>query len=173
MNVVELTCSTPDVETAIAQLVDDGLVVGLGTVTSPDRIGPAVSAGASFIVSFCAPAGLIGAAHRSGVLAIPGAMSPSEVALCRRAGADAVKIFPAGELTPGYVRHLSAVMPGLRLLATGGIAPCGDALRPWLAAGAIAVGIGGGLGTVSQVGDDQVQRRARDALAAAGVKPPA
>lgn len=167
MSVVELTCTIPNVEDAIAQLRDDGLTVGLGTITSVDRVGPAVDAGASFVVSFCAPEGLVRAAHEHGAIAIPGALTPGEVAACRCAGADVIKLFPAEQLSPGYLRHLLTVMPGLRLMPTGGIAPSTEGIQPWLSAGAVAVGVGGALGTVSELGAEQAQERARRAVEAA------
>ncbi len=171
MNVIELTRSTPDVEHAIEQLrADDGLVVGLGTITSHEQVAAAVSAGASFVVSFCAPDGFVQTAHEHGVVAIPGAFTPSEVEACRQAGADAVKLFPATQLLPSYVADLHAVIPDVRLLPTGGLKPIAVSLSPWLAAGAWAVGVGGSLGTAATVGPEEVTRRARNALRATGVR---
>lgn len=171
MNVIELTTSTPDVERAIERLcADEGLVVGLGTITSREQVTTAVSAGASFVVSFCAPDGFVQTAHEHSVIAIPGALTPSEVEACRQAGADAVKLFPATQLLPSYVGDLHAVMPDVRLLPTGGLKPVAVSLSPWLAAGAWAVGVGGSLGTAASVGAEEVTRRARRALRAAGVR---
>lgn len=162
LKIVELTRSTPEVERAIEVLSGDrGITVGLGTVTSAEQIGPAVRAGASFVVSYCAPQGFVEAAHAHGALAIPGAFTPAEVQACVRAGADVVKLFPASQLSPGYIRDLHAVMPGVELLVTGGLLPQADAVRAWVDAGACAVGLGGALGTVATVGEEEVMRRAR------------
>ena len=167
MTVIELTRSTPDVERAIERLTgEDGLCVGLGTVTDHSQIGPAVAAGASFVVSFCAPEAMVQTARDHEVTAIPGAFTPSELHACQEAAAEAIKLFPASALSPRYVREVRAVMPELRLMATGGLNPTLGSLRPWLAAGVWAVGIGGALGTVAEVGHAEVRRRARLALQA-------
>jgi 2-dehydro-3-deoxyphosphogluconate aldolase / (4S)-4-hydroxy-2-oxoglutarate aldolase len=170
MSVVELTCTTPGVEAAISQLRDDGMVVGLGTIRGVERIGPAVEAGASFVVSYFAPDGFVASAHDHQVVAIPGAFTPTEVELCRAQGADAVKLFPAERLSTAYLRQLLSVMPDLALMVTGGIGTSSDSIRPWLAAGAFAVGVGGALGSVASDGEAQVQSRAAEVLQAAVVE---
>lgn len=142
LEAVELTLSTPDVLAAIRDLAADGLTVGLGTVTSADQIAPAVAAGASFVVSYAQPPAFVATARRLGVPAVPGAFTPSEVLAARAAGAPAVKLFPAGRVGPAYLRDLLAVMPGLRLMATGGIAADVAELARWRAAGAWCVGLG-------------------------------
>lgn len=171
MSVVELTCTTPDVEEAIAELSDDGLIVGLGTITSAERVRSAAGAGAAFVVSFCAPGGLVAAARACNVVAIPGALTPSEVQACREARADAIKVFPAEQLSPSYLRQLHAVMPNLRLMVTGGLRPSPASLSPWLSAGAFALGLGVGPETVAEVGEKPVRMWARRALEAAAVVP--
>ena len=167
MSLIELTHSTGDVEVAVRTLAEEGLVVGVGTITDAAQVRRAVAAGARFVVSYTMPAGMIEAAAELGVPAIPGAFTPTEVAACLRAGAAAVKIFPVRTLSPGYLRDLRAVMPQLRAIVTGGLAAEADRIRPWLEAGALAVGLGGALGTVAVVGAEEVERRARLALAAA------
>jgi 2-dehydro-3-deoxyphosphogluconate aldolase/(4S)-4-hydroxy-2-oxoglutarate aldolase len=167
MEMVELTRSIPQVEAAVRQLRDDGLAVGVGTLTSASEVSAAVAAGAQFLVSFAAPKAVMLSARRAGVPVIPGALTPSEVFDCFSAGATTVKIFPARLVTPSYVSDLAAVMPELRTVATGGIAPTAEAIGPWLAAGALAVGIGAALGRAEIDGVDEVERRARVALDAA------
>jgi 2-dehydro-3-deoxyphosphogluconate aldolase/(4S)-4-hydroxy-2-oxoglutarate aldolase len=167
MTVIELTRTTPDVARALEELRhDDGLVLGLGTVTAAEQVREAVAAGARFVVSFTAPAGMVATAAELGVPAIPGALTPTEVLACLEAGAPAVKLFPGRAVSPAYLRDLRAVMPQLRALVTGGLTADAESLRPWLNAGAFAVGLGGELGTVAAHGADEVQRRARAALAA-------
>jgi 2-dehydro-3-deoxyphosphogluconate aldolase / (4S)-4-hydroxy-2-oxoglutarate aldolase len=80
-------------------------------------------------------------------------------------GAPAVKLFPASLAEPAYLPALRPLLPELKLLVTGGIEP--EAVRPWLDAGALAVGLGSKLGTAASVGADEVERRCRAALAAA------
>jgi len=167
MSVIELTCSTPGVEAAIAELAGEGLTVGLGTVTEPGQVERAAAAGAVFVVSFAAPPGVIEGAREVGLEAIPGAFTPSEVLAARRAGAAVVKLFPARLLSPAYLRDLRAVMPDLQAIATGGIGLDDGSIGEWLAAGALAVGLGSDLGTAAELGADGVTRRAREALAQA------
>ncbi len=76
-----------------------------------------------------------------------------------------MKLFPASLAGPSYLPALRPLLPSLRLLVTGGIEP--DGVRPWLDAGALAVGLGSTLGTAATVGAAEVERRCRAALAAA------
>lgn len=165
---VELTMSTPQVERAVAALAGGDVVVGVGTVTTSRSAEELAAAGAAFVVSFCRPDGFVAAAHRAGLAAIPGAATPSEIQACVEDRADAVKLFPARLLTAAFLRDVRPLFPGLRAMATGGVAPSRESLGPWLAAGAFAVGIGSQLGTVSEDGAGEVMRRCAAALAAAG-----
>ena len=162
---VELTMSTPGVEAAIAPLVDDGLVVAVGTVRDADAVPRLVDAGASLVVSFWNPPGFVAAAAAAGIQAIPGGFTTQELAAAEAEGAAAVKLFPASLAGPGYLSALRPLLPELRLLVTGGIDP--DSVRPWLDAGALAVGLGSNLGTAATVGAAEVEARCRAALAAA------
>jgi 2-dehydro-3-deoxyphosphogluconate aldolase/(4S)-4-hydroxy-2-oxoglutarate aldolase len=162
---VELTMSTPGVLAAIPPLAADGLVVGVGTIRSAGEVEAAVAAGARFVVSFWNPPGFVGAAAALGVPAIPGGLTPGEIAAAQLEGPAAVKLFPATLVTPGYVRTLLLLDPSLRLFVTGGIEPTTASIAPWLEAGAELVGIGGALGTARTVGAAEVERRARQALA--------
>jgi 2-dehydro-3-deoxyphosphogluconate aldolase/(4S)-4-hydroxy-2-oxoglutarate aldolase len=164
MRAIELTCTTPDVEYALEALRDDGLLLGLGTVTALDQVAAAAHAGASYVVSYTAPSGMVEAAHDHGLAAIPGAFTPSEIAACARHGADAVKVFPARALPPDCIRDLLAVMPGLRVMATGGLRATPESAGAWLNSGALVVGIGSEIGSVARHGASEVRRRAQAAL---------
>jgi 2-dehydro-3-deoxyphosphogluconate aldolase / (4S)-4-hydroxy-2-oxoglutarate aldolase len=164
VRVVELTLTTPGVHDALRELGRDALTLGLGTLLRDDDVAPAVEAGAQFVVTFGSVPGLVAAAHEASIEAVEGALTPGEVLTADRAGADAVKIFPAHAVSPAYLRDLRTVLPDVRLLPTGGIEP-GEVHR-WLDAGAWAVGLGASLGTVASVGADEVERRCRGALAA-------
>jgi 2-dehydro-3-deoxyphosphogluconate aldolase/(4S)-4-hydroxy-2-oxoglutarate aldolase len=165
MRAIELTRTTPDVERALELLRDDDLLLGVGTVTHADHVRAAAHAGARYVVSFTAPAGMVETAHGLGLAAIPGAFTPTEIAACLAAGADAVKIFPARDATPAYLRDLRAVLPDLRAVATGGLRATPESGGAWLDAGALAIGLGGELGTVARDGVETVMQRAREALA--------
>jgi 2-dehydro-3-deoxyphosphogluconate aldolase/(4S)-4-hydroxy-2-oxoglutarate aldolase len=143
MRVVELTRSTPDVESALRELTEEGLLVGVGTIADARYIESAVAAGARFVVSFANPRGFVAAARAAGVPAIPGALTPSEIAAAAASGADAVKIFPASTVSPSYLVSLRPVLPDVKLVVTGGIRATAEDIHPWLSAGALAVGVGG------------------------------
>jgi 2-dehydro-3-deoxyphosphogluconate aldolase/(4S)-4-hydroxy-2-oxoglutarate aldolase len=165
MSVVELTRTTPDVERALEILREEDLVLGLGTVTRPEHVRSAVAAGARFVVSFAVRDRMTEVARELGVTPIPGALTPTEILHCLHAGAPAVKIFPARLVEPAYLQDLASVMPALRALVTGGVPASAEGIRPWLDAGALAVGIGSGLGTAASLGEDEVERRAGALLA--------
>jgi 2-dehydro-3-deoxyphosphogluconate aldolase/(4S)-4-hydroxy-2-oxoglutarate aldolase len=166
MTVVELTRSTPGVDDAVRVLTDEGLVVGVGTVTEVREVHEGAKAGASFIVSFASLPEVVTAAREQGLTAIPGAMTPTEVWRCLQTGAEAVKLFPARLLGPPYLRDLRAVLPELRVIVTGGIGADSE-VCDWLAAGALAVGIGSAIGCVRSDGAAEVTQRARAVLALA------
>ena len=142
LHVVELTFSTPDVTTAVAELAADGRVrVGVGTVTTEAQGRAAVRAGASFLVAPVNPPWLVDLGRELGVPAIPGAATPTEVWTAHCAGAVAVKVFPIARLGgAAYIRDLLAPFPDLPLLATGGVTAV--AAGELLAAGCLAVGLG-------------------------------
>jgi 2-dehydro-3-deoxyphosphogluconate aldolase / (4S)-4-hydroxy-2-oxoglutarate aldolase len=163
--VVELTLSTPGVHEAIAPLVADGLTVAVGTVRDVEDVRRVAAAGASLVISFWNPLGFAAATDAAGIPAIPGGFTAAELAAAVEDGAAAVKLFPASLAEPAYLPALKPLLPELKLLVTGGIEP--DGVRPWLDAGALAVGLGSKLGTAATVGGDEVERRCRAALAAA------
>jgi 2-dehydro-3-deoxyphosphogluconate aldolase / (4S)-4-hydroxy-2-oxoglutarate aldolase len=140
---VELTATTAGWADAVAALRSRAgdLVVGAGTITTADDARAAVDAGAHFLVSpYPAPA-VRPVADAAGIPFIEGGSTPGEVADAASRGV--AKLFPAHVGGPTYLRSLSAVLPGARIIPTGGIrlADVGD----WLRAGAFAVGVGSDL----------------------------
>ena len=118
-------------------------VVGAGTITTIDRLEDAVGCGAAFAVGPTLDPGVIERAVELGVPVVPGAYSPTEIALAWRAGATFVKVFPASSLGPSHIRELRGPFPDIELIATGGV----DATTAssFLDAGCVAVGVGGAL----------------------------
>lgn len=161
LKIVELTISTPDVFVAVERLRSEGLCAGVGTVTRPAEVHTAADAGANFVVSFTRPAGFMEAAASRTVLAVPGAMTPTEVHAAVLEGAGVVKLFPARVLGREIIADLRPLMPGVRFIATGGIPLAPASISAWLRSGATAVGIGRALGEVDEVGTTEVTRRAR------------
>ncbi len=119
---IEVTMTVPDAYDAMRQLAGDGsLILGAGTVLTAEEVDACVGAGARFIVSpTCCPEVIARAKHHD-VVAIPGAMTPTEVLAAWNHGADMVKIFPAARLGPEYLTDLRGPLPDIPLVPTGGI----------------------------------------------------
>lgn len=121
----------------------DSMVVGVGTVISKEQLELAANAGAKYMVSPNVNVEIIRHAKQLGLGAFPGAMTPTEIEAAYEAGADAVKLFPAGTLGPKYVKAVRAPLSQIPLLAVGGVnEKNADA---FIAAGCIGIGVGGNL----------------------------
>ncbi|MCR5090104.1 MAG: 2-dehydro-3-deoxyphosphogluconate aldolase [Oscillospiraceae bacterium] len=127
----------------IGRVFGGELSVGAGTVTSPELAELTARVGGSFAVAPDTDVRVIRRCGELGLVAIPGAMTASEIKTAHEAGADYVKLFPAGCLGPGYLRAVRAPLNHVRLLAVGGIDE--GNLRDFLRAGAVGAGIGGNL----------------------------
>jgi 2-dehydro-3-deoxyphosphogluconate aldolase/(4S)-4-hydroxy-2-oxoglutarate aldolase len=171
LRIVEVSLSAPDgmqaLERAITAADGDGrLEVGAGTVRTLEQARTALDAGARFLVAPGLDTDVITFAGERDVLHVPGVLTPTEVDQALRAGAHAVKLFPAGRLGPGYIGDLLGPFPGLRVAAVGGV-HAGNA-GEFLAAGASSVGYGSSvLPTGGAVERGDVIRRVRDAVQAA------
>ena len=128
---------------ALARAHGDACLVGAGTIRTVTALDAACDAGAQFVVSPLLDPVIVEAALRRGVPVIPGAFTPTEIDAAWRAGATFVKLFPASSVGPGHVRELRGPMPEVELIPTGGID--GSSGPAFLAAGAVAVGIGGAI----------------------------
>lgn len=129
---------------ALRKAFDGRMVIGAGTVLSPNEVGEVADAGGQFIVSPNTDAAVIRAAKAKALLSLPGFFTASEAFAAISAGADALKLFPADSVGPAYVKALKAVLPPtLPVFAVGGV---NDAnLGAFLAAGAAGFGLGSGL----------------------------
>jgi 2-dehydro-3-deoxyphosphogluconate aldolase/(4S)-4-hydroxy-2-oxoglutarate aldolase len=144
--VIEFTLTGRGAAEAIATTraaLGDRALVGAGTVLHPGAVADVVSAGAQFVVTPVLRHTVIEACLARNVPIICGAFSPSEILEADEAGAAMVKVFPAREMGPQYVRDILAPLPHLRLVPTGGINL--QNAGAYLQAGAVAVGIGGNL----------------------------
>lgn len=140
---LEVTMTVPGAVEHIRKLaptLPPGFLLGAGTVTDSETVARVVDAGASFLVSPVLRRSVIAAAAERNVLAIPGCFSPTEVLDAWDAGARLVKIFPATALGPGYLKDLHGPLPYVKLMPTGGVTV--DNAGDWIAAGAVAVGVG-------------------------------
>lgn len=171
IRVVEVTFTVPGAADVIADLArssrDDGTLIGAGTVRTPDQADAALAAGARFVVSPGLDERLVARVTGQGVLALPGILTPSEAMRALAAGAQALKLFPASVVGPGYIGALLGPMPELEIVPSGGVGPANA--RNWLDAGAVAVGMGGALsptGPLDPAGLEAIHEAARQALAA-------
>ena len=128
----------------LARTLGTHALVGAGTVLDPDDVHRIAGAGGRMIISPHMDPSVIGTARAAGLAAIPGIATPTEAFTALRAGADALKLFPAEMMPPAVVKALLAVLPpGVPLLPVGGISP--DNMGAYLAAGAAGFGIGSAL----------------------------
>ena len=160
---------------AARQELGDAALVGAGTVLDAETARAALLAGAQFIVTPTVSLGAIEVCRRYAVPMICGAFTPTEILTAWQAGADYVKVFPAGALGPGYIKDVLAPLPQLKLIPTGGVNESNAA--DFVRAGAVGLGIGGDLVHRASIerGDwDAVTARARrfvEIAAAAGLRP--
>ena len=145
----EFTLTNPDalrvIEPVQRALAADGCdaVIGIGSVRNVSEAQAALDAGAHFIVSPITRADIIGHCRQADVAVMPGAYTPTEIAHAWECGADVVKVFPARQLGPGYIKDVLAPMPYLKLMPTGGVDLSN--IATFIASGAVALGIGGNL----------------------------
>jgi 2-dehydro-3-deoxyphosphogluconate aldolase/(4S)-4-hydroxy-2-oxoglutarate aldolase len=144
ISIVEITMTIPDCPTVIREVVreyGDKILVGAGTVLNYEQATQCFDAGAEFLVSpgLCLP--VLKAAHARSKLAIPGAMTPTELIAGSNEGAKLIKIFPCENLGgPKYIKALKGPFPDAGLIPTGGVTLSNVA--DYFAAGSFAVGIG-------------------------------
>ena len=143
VDTIECTATTPDWPSLLSTLRAGSVeaLLGIGTITTAANAHLAVAAGADFIVSPYPCPDVRTVADRAGVLFIEGGFTPGEVASASRHGI--AKLVPAHVGGVRYLQSLLDVLPGARIIPTGGIAVA-DVPR-WLAAGAFAVGVGSDL----------------------------
>jgi 2-dehydro-3-deoxyphosphogluconate aldolase / (4S)-4-hydroxy-2-oxoglutarate aldolase len=121
--------------------------VGAGTIRSLEQLRAALDAGAEFGVSPVLDQQILEAALAAGLPFTPGAYTPTEADRAWRAGATFVKLFPGSSLGPSHVRELRGPLPEIEIIVTGGVERANAAA--FLAAGAVAVGVGSALGRMS------------------------
>ena len=146
INVIEVTFTVPGVLEILAEVrkdLGDKILLGAGTVLDTETARAALLAGAEFIVSPTVNRDVIELCNRYDKVVIPGAFTPTEVLAAWEAGADVVKIFPAGVGGPGYLKAIHGPLPQIRLMPTGGVdlSTLGDFVK----AGACSVGLGSAL----------------------------
>lgn len=161
--VQEYTLSNPDAIDAVARVRQriaafstGEAAIGLGSVRTVEDADKAISAGSSFIVTPIMVPKLIEFCSDSQVPIMPGAYTPTEIATAWEAGASMVKVFPARNLGPAYIKDVLAPMPYLKLMPTGGIDL--NNMQSYFDAGAEAVGVGGNIIDARAIANCEWQR---------------
>lgn len=125
ITILEVPLNSPEPLVSIARLVEalgERAVVGAGTVLIPDEVERVAGAGGALIVSPNTNEAVIAASRRTGLVSLPGFMTPTEAFAALAAGADGLKLFPGEMMTPEIVRAMAAVLPrNTRLILVGGV----------------------------------------------------
>jgi len=147
IRIIEVPLNSPDPLNSIERLAKrfgDRMLVGAGTVVDRVDVARVSDAGGRIIVSPDTNVEVISATASAGLVASPGYFTPSEALAAVRAGATALKLFPAEAASPAVLKAQLAVIPKqVPIMVVGGVKP--DSMRPWLDAGATGFGLGGGL----------------------------
>jgi len=142
LGIQEITWTTPDAVKLIAEFTKEGLgTIGAGTILTVADAKKAVAAGAKFLVSPVYTPEVNAWSKKNKIVYIPGCGTVNEIYRAWEEGARPVKVFPAPDLGgPGYIKRILAPLPELELLPTSGLGV--NDLRPYLDAGAKAIGLG-------------------------------
>jgi len=145
--ILEITLTVPgaiEIIRELAKRIGDEALIGAGTVLDAETAQECIDAGAKFIVS---PALDIPTIHLCRRLVIPvfaGALTPTEILTAWKAGANAVKVFPANAVGgASYLKSIKAPLPQIELLPTGGVNL--KTAAEFIQAGAFALGVGADL----------------------------
>jgi 2-dehydro-3-deoxyphosphogluconate aldolase/(4S)-4-hydroxy-2-oxoglutarate aldolase len=169
LTAVEITFrSAAAVEAIRRAAAIDGLLVGAGTVLSPEQLELAREAGARFAVAPGTNGAVVEAARRDGLPFVPGAATPSEIEHARGLGCSVVKVFPASLVGgPAFLKAVAAVYPDVRFVPTGGVSA--ENLASYLAVPAVLACAGTWICDQALLREgrfDEVERRAREAVEA-------
>jgi len=147
IRIIEVPLNSPnpiDTIDRLAARFGDSVLVGGGTVLDPVQVGAIQATGGRLIVSPNTDVAVIAATAAAGLVSIPGYFTPSEAFAALKAGATALKLFPAEATTPAVLKAQRAVIPAdVPILPVGGVKP--DNMQRWIEAGANGFGLGGGL----------------------------
>jgi 2-dehydro-3-deoxyphosphogluconate aldolase/(4S)-4-hydroxy-2-oxoglutarate aldolase len=165
----EITMTVPGAIQALEKVADefgDRMVLGAGTVLDPETARACMLAGAEFFVTPSLKLSTIEMVKRYSKVMMPGALTPTEILTAWEAGADAVKVFPCGNVGGAkYIKSVKAPFPHIEMVPTGGVNL--ETTPEFLKAGACAVGVGAELidGANIRAGKFEVfEQRARQFL---------
>ena len=140
-----------------------GLYLGIGTIMNDADTELFIAAGAHFIVSPILKPSMSVVCSKHHTLWIPGCATLTEIVHAKEAGAEVIKIFPGSILGPGFVSSVLPVVPGLKLMPTGGVEPTKENLTAWFKAGVYCVGMGSQLLSKEKINQpEELQRTITD-----------
>lgn len=158
--ILEITMTVPNAISVIRHVMREHghtALIGAGTVTTGEQAEQCIRAGAEFVVSPGLSMPVLSVAQAFAKLAIPGAMTPTELMRAQDNGAKLIKIFPCGNLGgPTYLQSLRGPFPHAALIPTGGV-NAGNAAG-YISAGAFALGVGGDLVNATALRDGNMAR---------------
>lgn len=144
ISIVEVPLNSPEPLKsiqALAKSFGDRMLVGAGTVTDPAMVAKIAGVGGRLIVTPHADLDVVRAAKSASLFAVPGFFNPTEAFALLRAGADAIKLFPADVLGPPMLKAMRAVLPkDAIVLPVGGVGV--EQIPVWVKAGAQGFGLG-------------------------------
>ncbi|HXA03403.1 MAG TPA: bifunctional 4-hydroxy-2-oxoglutarate aldolase/2-dehydro-3-deoxy-phosphogluconate aldolase [Bryobacteraceae bacterium] len=141
--IAEVTMTVPNALDVISQLARSlpEMIVGAGTVLDTETAQRCLDAGAKFLTSPGLVMEVVEFAVRKDLVVFPGVLTPTDVIMAWKAGADFVKIFPCAQVGgPAYIRALKVPLPQVPLIASGGVNQ--QSAPNFIRAGATALGIG-------------------------------
>lgn len=166
IDIFEITLTVPDAVRLIESLSNrfaGAALIGAGTVLTPDEARGCIDAGAQFIISPALNFETVAVCRKREIAVMPGALTPTEIVAAWNAGADFVKVFPAGALGgASYIKSLKAPLPHVKIIPTGGVSLANAA--DFLRAGASALGVGADLADLQALRDgseNEITERAR------------
>jgi len=158
--ILEITMTVPNATDVIRRVVREHgntALIGAGTVTTGEQAEQCIRAGAEFLVSPGLSTHVLAVAQQCAKLAIPGALTPTELMHAQDNGARLIKIFPCGNVGgPAYLKALKAPFPNTALIPTGGVSVANAA--DYIAAGAFALGVGGDLVNAAALRDGNLTK---------------
>ena len=143
---MEITMTTPNalqVITDVHRKFGDKVLIGVGSVLDPETARLAILAGAEFVVTPITRPEVIRLCNRYAKPIASGAFTPTECMTAHESGADFVKLFPADQVGPTYIKTILAPMPMLRVIPTGGVTV--DTAASFIKAGCAALAAGSSL----------------------------
>lgn len=146
VRVIEVTLNTPGAIEMIGELEKEfgaEMLIGAGTVLDPETARAVILAGAKFVLGPTLNLDVSKLCKRYNTVYVPGVLTPTEIVSAWEAGAQVVKVFPAGSLGPRYIKELRGPLPQVEMMPVGGVTV--DNAAEFIKAGASALGIGGEL----------------------------